>query len=285
MIKNFFPRLITSALNHLPAQSLRTISTSTLLRPKSANMITLYDIPSAAPGCAWSPNTWKVRYCLNLKNIPYKTEWLEYPDIAGRLQELGLPSTGQRPDGSPLYTLPAIKDDTTGIFMADSLPIAQYLETQYAHTGPSIFPHGTWGLQAVFREAMSAEIIPIRPFVVHAICAKLNKPAQQFYKDTREVTWNKAFDEIRPLPGRGAEEEWEKAKEGWSKVAEWYSGTSGPYLMGDTVSWADFVVCGQLIWYRAALGEDSKEWADIMSWDNGYWKDFCGAMKRYETVG
>lgn len=168
--------------------------------------------------------------------------------------------------------------------MVESLPIAQYLEKQYADAGPSIFPHKTWGLQAVFREAMSAEISPIRPFAVHAMCAKLNKPAQQFYKDTREVTWKKAFDDIKPCPGKEAEEEWDKAKEGWSKVAKWFSGTSGPYLMGDTVSWADFVASGQLIWYRAAFGEESKEWVDIMSWDNGYWERFFDAMKKYETV-
>ncbi|KAF9479952.1 hypothetical protein BDN70DRAFT_993116 [Pholiota conissans] len=70
--------------------------------------IILWDIPSTIG--PWSSNTWKVRYCLNFKGIPYKTEWIEYPDIAPHCQRLGISYTTIKSDGMPYYSLPAIYD-------------------------------------------------------------------------------------------------------------------------------------------------------------------------------
>jgi len=47
----------------------------------------LYDIPGKEGKC-WSPNTWKIRAALNYKKVDYKTEWIEFPDIAPKLKEL-----------------------------------------------------------------------------------------------------------------------------------------------------------------------------------------------------
>ena len=47
----------------------------------------LFDIPGK-DGLAWSPNVWKVRAVLNYKKLPYKTEWIEFPDIEPKLKEL-----------------------------------------------------------------------------------------------------------------------------------------------------------------------------------------------------
>lgn len=47
----------------------------------------LFDIPSKE-GRAWSPNVWKVRAVLNYKKIPYRTEWIEFPDIEPKMKEL-----------------------------------------------------------------------------------------------------------------------------------------------------------------------------------------------------
>ncbi|KAI0725636.1 hypothetical protein C8Q72DRAFT_749831, partial [Fomitopsis betulina] len=75
------------------------------------DVIILYDIPSSLPHNAWSPNTWKTRYLLNIKDLPYRTQWLEYPDIAGYLRALGVPPTA--PGTIAPYTLPAIYDPKT----------------------------------------------------------------------------------------------------------------------------------------------------------------------------
>ena len=71
-----------------------------------ADIITLYDIPTVAPKICWSPNTLKARMTLNFKKAPYKTEWIEYPDIQPFLESRGFkPAEGA---DEPAWTLPAI---------------------------------------------------------------------------------------------------------------------------------------------------------------------------------
>ena len=86
--------------------------------------IVFFDIPSLAKGKAWSPNTWKVRYvrdlelivigtdavlrrfCLNIKNIPYKTVWVEFPDIENLCKKIGAEATGESPTaGRTIHSL------------------------------------------------------------------------------------------------------------------------------------------------------------------------------------
>ncbi|TFY51247.1 hypothetical protein EVJ58_g10668, partial [Rhodofomes roseus] len=97
------------------------------------DVIILYDIPSTVPGNAWSANTWKTRFALNYKGIPYRTQWVEYPDIAPLLTSLGVspntPSTWTFP-----YTLPAIYDPRTRTVLMDSIKIARYLDETYPDT-------------------------------------------------------------------------------------------------------------------------------------------------------
>jgi glutathione S-transferase len=59
---------------------------------------------------------------------------------------------------------------------------------------------------------------------------------------------------------------------------------SGPFVMSDTLSWSDIILASELSWFRAAWGEDSTEWKDIMSWHEGRWETFLENMKEYETV-
>ncbi|KAF5317833.1 hypothetical protein D9619_012631 [Psilocybe cf. subviscida] len=245
--------------------------------------ITLYDIPSAHPLGAWSPNTWKIRYALNYKDIPYKTEWVEYPDIEARCKELGIGPTIDRP-GLTLYTLPAIHDSTTNIYMVDSVPIIEYLEKQYPDK-PTVFPNDTWGLQLFFEDTMNKHVAPIWPWIFPAVFHILNPASQEFYRRTRENTYKKTLEELVPK-GEEAVDAWAKSKAGFSKVAGRYTKcqAQGPFLMGEAVSWADFVLSGELLWYRCALGEDSEKWQEIRTWDGGFWGRFVDAMKKYEEV-
>ncbi|KAJ3510855.1 hypothetical protein NLJ89_g4435 [Agrocybe chaxingu] len=110
--------------------------------------ITFYDIPSTFPNNVWSPNTWKARrvaylisnrsevlifgtrrYCLNYKRIPYKTEWVEYPDIEPLCKRLGIAPTDKKKDGSGRrtnYSLPASTEPfQRAAYVSDSFAIAQ----------------------------------------------------------------------------------------------------------------------------------------------------------------
>ncbi|KAK0215070.1 hypothetical protein IW262DRAFT_1440636 [Armillaria fumosa] len=81
--------------------------------------ITIYDIPSIAPGSDWSPDVWKVRYVLNYKGLSYQTEWVEYPDIEPLYTKIGAKSHITKPDGmtphynaisQPCFTTPRFSD-------------------------------------------------------------------------------------------------------------------------------------------------------------------------------
>lgn len=49
--------------------------------------VVLYDLACIKRAC-FSPVVWKIRLMLNYKRIPYKTVFLEFPDIAPTLKDL-----------------------------------------------------------------------------------------------------------------------------------------------------------------------------------------------------
>ncbi|KAG2012919.1 hypothetical protein CC2G_009870 [Coprinopsis cinerea AmutBmut pab1-1] len=106
-------------------------------------MIILYD-SRLTPLQAANPTTWKARFILNYKNLPYKTEWTPYHDIASVYHKHNLQPVCSRTDPStgkaePYYTIPVIFDDSTGRAIADSLEIAKYLDETYPDT-PKVVP-------------------------------------------------------------------------------------------------------------------------------------------------
>lgn len=74
----------------------------------SSSEIILYDIPTKDkhPRC-WSLNPWKARMALNYKKLPYTTEWVEYPDIAPKFKQLGIPPNERDPKFQ--YSCPAAR--------------------------------------------------------------------------------------------------------------------------------------------------------------------------------
>ena len=64
------------------------------------------------------------RFSLNIKGLPYKTEWLSFLEIPKVLEANGTPKTDEG------YTLPAIVDPNTGKAIQDSIPIMEYLDAQ-----------------------------------------------------------------------------------------------------------------------------------------------------------
>ncbi|KIM41198.1 hypothetical protein M413DRAFT_445896 [Hebeloma cylindrosporum] len=241
--------------------------------------ITFYDIPSSLPGCAWSPNTFKTRYTLNFKGIPYKTEWVEYPDIEPLCKKLGIP-----PSSKDYYTLPAIHDPSTGVYISDSIRIAEYLERTYPDT-PQVFPHNTLPLQDAFVVAFAGNLTALWNFIIPAICDKLSPRSEEYFRRTREKSFGKAMEDIVPK-GEVAVAEWAKFKEGMGKIDAWYAKNrgKGPFLLGETPSWGDIVIASYFLWMRIVWGEDSQQWKDVSTWNNGRWAGIVEALKKYETV-
>lgn len=96
---------------------------------------------------------------MNYKGIPYKTVWIDYVDVQKALKELGAPPTGIQADGTtPRYSLPTIYDPNTSKFVADSIEIAKYLDSQYP-SDHLLIPSGTEEFQTKFAQTAMQHFI------------------------------------------------------------------------------------------------------------------------------
>jgi len=126
------------------------------------------------------------RYCLGIKNIPYTTMWVEYPDIEPTLRALRAAPTGVVPDFKggerPFYTVPAITDPNTlneegkPTVVVESSKIAAYLDKYYPGVGPVLVPSGTKGFQAVFEDyILKTFIYPCREIIIPSFYENLTE--------------------------------------------------------------------------------------------------------------
>ncbi|KAK0497590.1 hypothetical protein EDD18DRAFT_1072736 [Armillaria luteobubalina] len=245
--------------------------------------IIFYDIPSKLPIKACSPNTWKARYALNFKGIPYRTEWIEFPDIEALYQRLGVLAGATQKDGvTPYYSLPLIHDLSTGTVISDSAAIAEYLDTTYPDT-PRLFPPGTRALHAAFRVAFETQLLKaITPLLVPAANAVLNPPSEAFFRKTREEAFGKTLEEMDPRGAR-REEQWALFKLDLSRINNWI-GKGDVFVTGNVPTFADLTVCGWMLSFRVVFGEDSPEWKDLSVWHDGRWGKLVKSLEKYEVV-
>ncbi|CAL1712297.1 unnamed protein product [Somion occarium] len=248
--------------------------------------IIFYDIPGKHPKYkGWSPNTWKTRYALAFKGLPFKTEWVEYPDIESVSKELGVNPTGTKKDGSPLYTLPLIYDPNTKTTVVDSLEIARYLDKAYPDA-PALFPKNTRTLQTAFLAAIGAIVMgPLFTTIILATCNNLNPRSAEYFRSTREDLFGKKLEEHVPEGGEGTKR-WKETQEAFNKLASWLDANegSGAFVMGETISYADIDIASRLIWTKIVLGEDSNEWGRFKIWNDGRWDQFLKSLEKYEVL-
>ncbi|KAJ3569567.1 hypothetical protein NP233_g4973 [Leucocoprinus birnbaumii] len=250
-------------------------------RSSSDNMITLYDLAAKQPGKTWSPNPWKLRYVLNMKKLPYKTLYFDYPDLEAAEVAAGIPHYTIRPNGKPLYTSPAIVDDSTGAKLPDSYKIAEYLDKAYPDT-PKAFPAGSEALQAAFFDNFNELTSPLWPIIMPKVPGILNPPAAEYFFRTRSETFGKPLDQIAPV-GDERVAAWAKLKAGFDKLDGWFAKSGGPYFMGETASFADFIAGSLLQAMRICFGEESEEWKDVVSWNNGRWATLLKDLEKYAS--
>lgn len=211
----------------------------------------------------------------------YRTEWVELPDVTSVRKSLGAPANRTHRDGTPFYTLPIIKDISTGEVVGDSFEIAQYLEKTYP-TSPSLFPRSsTIDLEG---RAFNTQVDAI--FTNHSILCLHGIP---FNPETAELSW-KTFAE------RAGKESWEELKVSNEErvkiiealetalvdLAKAYGKHEGPFLEGSLPSYADLIVGGWLKFYYATLPVE--EWQAIQTWHNGVWQTLYQALEQYAQV-
>lgn len=216
-------------------------------------------------------------YALNIKRIPYQTVWVEYPDIEAVCKKIGAPPTSEE---APHYTLPVIQDTSTGAVVSDGPLIVGYLDEQYPDT-PALFPPGTIALQAGFTAAHAHAISPVRQFVIPRVNSRLNPRSEEYFRRTREQDWGNKMEDITPV-GEARVAEWGKYRDGLGKVDSWFKKSTGPFLTGESITFADVSVVSCLIWLKVIFGEDSPEWKDIASWHDGRWDGLVNAFAKYQ---
>lgn len=225
----------------------------------------IYDIPSKLDGTYWSDSITKSRFVLGYKGLPFQVEWVELPDIAPRMKEIGA-RPNKLADGEEMHTLPVLSDPNTGALVTDSWEIAEYLEKTYPEK--PIFSNKSKGLIYAFGNAVISLILPAAKFPIFRASQILNERSAEYYITTRQVMFKVKISEFSP-EGPARDEHWAIIERAFNTYKEWYDEEVGTWLMGDVFSYADIFTGSILSWLKRVLHDD--EWEKIVSWHDGKW--------------
>ncbi|KAF2665090.1 hypothetical protein BT63DRAFT_429035 [Microthyrium microscopicum] len=195
--------------------------------------LVLYDIPTKDPRRCWSLNTWKTRMALNFKGVDYETKWVEYPDIAATLKELGVTANSSGPRE---YTCPAVRfPDGTAVM--ESTKIAAALEERY--------PEPSFNMDSPEQKKLSTFIVQlINPtfadWMTQVPDHFLLPRSKEYFIRTREESLGKTLTQAREEDG--GDTAWAKSRPAWEDYATLLKAKGGPFLLGSTASYADFAV-------------------------------------------
>ncbi|KAK0943550.1 hypothetical protein LTR29_004927 [Friedmanniomyces endolithicus] len=217
--------------------------------------VILYDLACIKNVC-FSTAVWRIRLMLNYKKIPYRTAFLEFPDIEPTLKKLnyliGSPTTsgvdpGTTPSGhnNTFYSVPTIQHLPTNTLLMDSSCIAHFLETTYpdpplplvSPLGTKIENHSRLVIGSVFRTS-------VMPREIHV----LSPCSQEYFRRTREARLG-GGQRLEDLLAEGKEERsWEAAREGVQMIGELLrtNAVAGPFVLGVKPSYRVFFVAGSL---------------------------------------
>jgi glutathione S-transferase len=162
--------------------------------------------------------------------------------------------------------------------VSDSARIADYLDAAYPDT-PKLSPAGTHALQKSFCVAYDHVTRLLLYYIVYAVVGILRPRSEEYFTRTREASFGKKLEDVAPT-GAAHDAAWKELEDGFGRVKGWIG--DGDFVMGDTVSFADFVIAGELQWCLKAWGEEDKKWKDLMAWHDGRWAKLFNDLKKYE---
>ncbi|KAG9104791.1 hypothetical protein FRC06_009260 [Ceratobasidium sp. 370] len=244
--------------------------------------IIFYDI-SSTPGQYWSFNTYKTRLTLNYKRIPYRVQYVRFHEIESTLKALGVPL----PKTASRYTLPVIADpssDPNGqpTYISDSFEIATYLDDKYpAPKYPTVLPITTRPLQRIFIDQyfFTNLLRPLLPFIHPFAILKFFNAAE---RESLYQTYGK--ERFSPPTEEEAIQKFAEAREKWEEFGQILelNSNSGPFVMGGTITLADFAIGGVFDVLRKVQGDDGKVWKELMGWQGGRWAILWKEIKAVE---
>jgi glutathione S-transferase len=221
------------------------------------------------------------RFALNIKKIPYKTMWIEFPDIHALYQELGIAASTFGADGKPVYTLPVIRDLEADSIISESFKIVRYLDSKFPSSIPLV-PDAAAGLQLAFRDLFTDTIMAVYPPMVPMVIRALSPRSVDFYRSSREAAFGKLFENICP-PGLKREEAWGRGESSFGRLVPYFDAEStGPFIMGSRVSFADLQIAACLMWLIQLAPDEWKK--RVAKWHGGRWVRFMEAFDQWKSV-
>ncbi|VDC01290.1 unnamed protein product [Peniophora sp. CBMAI 1063] len=245
--------------------------------------IVLYDtVGTKMPDKAWSPNVFKIRFALNYKQLPYRTEWVETVDVRATAQRIGAPPTGKKRDGTLIYTVPIIFCTHCNQHVSNSLDIAIHLDRAFPEK-PRLFAPGladealvrAWDDQ--WNQLVGPHFFTIGGARTHA---QLPPRAAAFFRKTREGIFKMSLEE-QTSPER-VQASWAALRKGLSRMAKYTPPGETYFAGGDTPTYPDCVMAAYLVWMKRMFGRDSPEWREIESFDQGRWARLMVAFEQWE---
>lgn len=161
---------------------------------------------------------------LNYKNIEYKTEWIEYPDVAPTLRAAGLPPN----DTGIAYTCPTVQLPD-GTYVMESMKIAHELEKRWP--SPSLRLDAGPGLVSTVADMIPAVFGELTPVWMPRVPRILSEKSVPYFAETRKERVGMPLDQFEKE--KGGEHLWEAAKEPIEKIAALLKKTDGPYFLGN----------------------------------------------------
>ncbi|QRV89913.1 glutathione S-transferase [Ceratobasidium sp. AG-Ba] len=255
------------------------------------NPVIFYDLASSN-NLPWSPSTYKIRLSLIFKQLPFRVQYISYPDIEPTFKELGVPQGN--PLGRYKYTVPAIADPSTEpggkpTYIADSWTIALYLERTYPPPlYPALFPHHSIALHhtmALQLDRTVEEHLANIAVPLVALERVLDDRGHEHFVKTREAIYKRPLAEVLER----ADGVWTtNVRNSWSSLADNLDMNGpmaevGPYVMGKSMSYSDFYIAGIILWLRRGEGVNGWRCKELLAWDEGRWGLLWGEVEKLET--
>ncbi|KAJ7927795.1 hypothetical protein B0H13DRAFT_2552709 [Mycena leptocephala] len=232
---------------------------------------------SVSSSTLYAPDPCKTRYALNLTRAPYRTEWVEIPDIHAVRTALCCPALRKFLDGSDSHTLPILQDATPGaeFVLGDSLDIVIVPLSAREATAPDLadYAHFNTHVDATFTAYVGLTVPNMACAFppASAACTKV-----LFAQRAGVSAWDDLISAFTDAEKRAGV--FRAFETGIAWLASLYAQKEGPFLEGQTPSYADLVVGGWLRNFSQLL--EQEEWAEFCTWHGGVFGKLHEVLQR-----
>lgn len=203
------------------------------------------------------------RLALNYKSLPYKTQWVEYPDVAPTLKNYGIPPNSSDLNPNAQYSIPAAC--INGEYIMDSLAIAKKIEE--IQPNPPLHLDSKYVSQV--QDAVLKVLANVAPIAMPRVTTMLLNPSSaEYFEETRAKRFGMPLYEL--AKSEKARDALPNAQPALGEIkAILHENAGGPYILGKEPSFADFVLAG--LWrFTELLDKDGDLHGQIIKFDGRF---------------